>query len=592
MDQLLRLPAVPFRYLFRHFLEPSFRGTQNSKPNNRSLPLIVAGSVALVASSFVAWTTYFKFAGDLDLGLKDLGWKPEGMRTYVLLLAVSALLLAFVPVRGRRFAGLALSAGLTVLCGLSLIAILIDGATIATVDSGGAPIIDPGTGASFSRGTAHVGPYLATAGAILLWFGFAAMKDRREVSEAGRENPIADVIAVALSVFAGLGGLVYSLKVEEPTRFLAALAAFAIAVVTLKQLGVTHWLRAAAQKRRGVTIAIIALAAGIFPFTQDGSGYWLRVLCTVLFFSCAAVGLNVVVGLAGLLDLGYIAFFGIGAYVAGVLGNAGSNGPKWHLPFVLVIVIGAVVAAIAGVIIGAPTLRLEGDYLAIVTLGFGEIFRISVNNGGNKVTGGPPGIANIPDPNGFGWDFGKTHKVLGVELHYFSNYYFLGLLMLAAVVFIFGRLNTSRVGRAWVAIREDELAARAMGINTTSMKLLAFALGAFLAGGAGTASAHLGTQVSPDSFTFNESILLLAAVVLGGMGTVSGAILGAAALYMIPEKLRFFQDKRLLLFGVALVLMMRFRPAGIIVNRRNRMRAEDSQADARSVELLGAEVAQ
>jgi branched-chain amino acid transport system permease protein len=219
------------------------------------------------------------------------------------------------------------------------------------------------------------------------------------------------------------------------------------------------------------------------------------------------------------------------------------------------------------VAIGAPTLRLRGDYLAIVTLGFGEIFRISAFNL-DWLTRGPNGISGVPDIAVGGFNFGETHTLLGIELPSFANYYAVELLLLAVVATGFNRLNDSRIGRAWIAIREDETAAAAMGIDTTRLKLLAFGIGAFMAGAAGTVNSHVTSQVSPDSYTFLESILLLAAVVLGGMGTIGGALLGSVALFVIPEKLRSFADARLLLFGATLVLMMRFRPEGIVPSRR------------------------
>jgi branched-chain amino acid transport system permease protein len=334
-----------------------------------------------------------------------------------------------------------------------------------------------------------------------------------------------------------------------------------------------------------VAVAVTAMA---FPFTQGGNAYWIRVFASIGVFAAAAIGLNVVVGLAGLLDLGYVAFFGVGAYVGGLFANAGFTTLHVHLPFVLVILLGACIAATFGVLIGAPTLRLRGDYLAIVTLGFGEIFRIAANNldgsAGPNITRGPNGISGIPQLAIGGFNFGETHTLFGIDLPQFANYYFAELALLVVVITIFTRLNDSRIGRAWVAIREDETAAEAMGINTIRLKLLAFAIGAFLAGAAGTMNAHVTTSVTPDSYTFLESILLLAAVVLGGMGTVPGALLGSTALLIIPEKLRAFSDKRLLIFGIALIVMMRFRPEGIVASRRRarELHAEDGEGDAMS----------
>lgn len=245
--------------------------------------------------------------------------------------------------------------------------------------------------------------------------------------------------------------------------------------------------------------------------------------------------------------------------------------------------IGAGVAATLGLIIGTPTLRVSGDYLAIVTLGFGEIFRFSMfnldGNNGPNLTNGPNGVPGIPDLEIGSFNFGDVHTVAGIELGRFSNYYFLLLILTGFVILVFSRLNNSRIGRGWVAIREDEKAAEAMGVNTFGLKLLAFAVGAFLAGLAGTIKAHQDGAVSPDQFIFLESAFLLAAIVLGGMGTIAGVLLGATILKLLPEKLRFFSEYRLLLFGLLLVLMMRFRPEGLVANRRRQLEfhEEDEQ---------------
>jgi branched-chain amino acid transport system permease protein len=204
-----------------------------------------------------------------------------------------------------------------------------------------------------------------------------------------------------------------------------------------------------------------------------------------------------------------------------------------------------------------------------------------------ELTRGPNGINGIPDLQLPGWmggvDFGEPHTVFGVLLPYQTNYYFLDIVLVIFVMLVFARLNDSRIGRAWVAIREDELAARAMGINTVALKLLAFAIGAMLAGGAGTINAHIGRAIEPNAYQFLFSALLLAAVVLGGMGTVPGAVLGAALLYGIPEKLRFVQEYRLFLFGLALILLMRYRPEGLIVSKRRQREFHEPETGADAV---------
>ena len=372
---------------------------------------------------------------------------------------------------------------------------------------------------------------------------------------------------VLFVVGAVLAVTVLGLGIEESSAFITFLAAVALATIVLQLSGLGRWISGAFKGQSRVAAAAGVAAAVAFPFTQGGSGYWVRVFASIGVFAVAALGLNVVVGLAGLLDLGYVAFFGVGAYTGALLGGSALSAVDIQLPFLLVVVIGAAVAAVVGVIIGAPTLRLRGDYLAIVTLGFGEIFRITVNNW-NSLTRGPNGIAGVPDLVVGPFDFGERHELFGIDLAGFTNYYFLEILLVLGAILVFTRMDHSRIGRAWVAIREDETAAEAMGINTFRLKLLAFALGAAMAGVAGTVNSHVTSQVSPDSYTFIESILLVAAVVLGGMGTVPGALLGSTLLFVIPEKLRAFQEGRLLLFGIALVVIMRFRPQGLIPSRR------------------------
>ena len=251
-----------------------------------------------------------------------------------------------------------------------------------------------------------------------------------------------------------------------------------------------------------------------------------------------------------------------------------------QFPFWAAVLTGAAASLVFGVLIGAPTLRLRGDYLAIVTLGFGEIFRLTVNalNGvsGPDLTNGSQGIPSVPDLQLLGFDFGLSHSIGGFELGRSANYYLLMLIFTGVVVMVFRRSGESRIGRAWVAIREDETAASAMGINTFRLKLLAFALGATLAGLAGTVQAHVSYTVTPEQYMFAGSVppnsaFLLAAVILGGMGTLSGPLVGAALLYLIPAKLQFMQDYQLFLFGVALMVLMRFRPEGLVADRRKQL---------------------
>ncbi len=309
---------------------------------------------------------------------------------------------------------------------------------------------------------------------------------------------------------------------------------------------------------------------------------WVRVLDYVLLYMILAIGLNIVVGQAGLLDLGYIAFYAVGAYLYALLAS-----PHFglHLPFWVILPLGAALAAFFGVLLGAPTLRLRGDYLAIVTLGFGEIIRIFLNNlnAPVNITNGPQGV-NMIDPATFGgFSFAGRYEVFGMTVTSAHLYYYLFLVLALGAVFVSLRLQHSRIGRAWVAIREDEVAAEAMGINTTRIKLLAFAMGASFAGVAGVLFASFQGFVSPESFNLLESIMVLCMVVLGGMGNIFGVMLGAFLLTVLPEALRYIGDAqrallgevvvdpgdlRMLLFGLALVAMMLYRPEGLLPSRR------------------------
>ncbi|MEO8738900.1 MAG: ABC transporter ATP-binding protein [Casimicrobiaceae bacterium] len=326
-------------------------------------------------------------------------------------------------------------------------------------------------------------------------------------------------------------------------------------------------------------VALVALALALLPFVAGFVGQaWVRILNFAMLYIMLALGLNIVVGFAGLLDLGYIAFYAVGAYVYALLAS-----PHFgiHLPFWIILPLSASVACLFGVLLGTPTLKLRGDYLAIVTLGFGEIIRIFLNNlnAPVNITNGPQGI-NMIDPFSIGGlSLSGTTSLLGLQISGPQKYYYLLLLITIAVIVINLRLQNSRLGRAWEAIREDEIAAKAMGINTRNVKLLAFAMGASFGGIAGAVFSATQQFVSPESFGLFESIIVLAMVVLGGMGHIPGVILGAVLLTLLPELLRSTMEPlqhalfgrvwidaetlRLLVFGIALVAIMLYRPAGL-----------------------------
>jgi branched-chain amino acid transport system permease protein len=326
-------------------------------------------------------------------------------------------------------------------------------------------------------------------------------------------------------------------------------------------------------------VALVAVALALLPFAAGMIGQaWVRILNFAMVYTMLALGLNIVVGFAGLLDLGYIAFYAVGAYMYALLAS-----PHFdiHLPFWIIIPLGAGLACIFGVLLGAPTLKLRGDYLAIVTLGFGEIIRIFLNNlnAPVNITNGPQGV-NLIDPFRIGsFSFARSETILGITFTGPQKYYYMLLALTIAVIVVNLRLQNSRLGRAWEAIREDEVAARAMGINTRNVKLLAFAMGASFGGIAGAIFSATQQFVSPESFGLFESIIVLSMVVLGGMGNIPGVILGAIMLTLLPEFLRSTMEPlqnalfgrvlldaetvRLLVFGLALVAIMLYRPAGV-----------------------------
>jgi branched-chain amino acid transport system permease protein len=272
----------------------------------------------------------------------------------------------------------------------------------------------------------------------------------------------------------------------------------------------------------------------------------------IMMFILVALGLNVVVGFAGLLDLGYVGFYAVGAYTTAVVTSG-----QFTLPWIAALPLSVIMAMIAGVILGTPTLRLRGDYLAIVTLGFGEIIRITANN--SDWLGGPRGISKIARPPSFGpLEFGVLNA---------KPYWYLGFTVILIVIFVLTRLENSRVGRAWAAVREDEDAAELMGVDTFKFKLWAFAIGAAIGGIAGSLYASKVGFINPDNFQLQLSILFLAAVVLGGTGSMYGVIMGGFLVAWIPERFRGFATRRYFVFGVVLVLVMVFRPQGIIPRR-------------------------
>ena len=343
-------------------------------------------------------------------------------------------------------------------------------------------------------------------------------------------------------------------------------------------------------KNKAILYIVGAIVLLLIPmFLETFGNAWVRIADTALLYVLLAIGLNIVVGYAGLLDLGYVAFFAVGAYLYALLASpqltqvfpwiAAIYPNGLHTPIWIIIPLAAGVAALFGILLGAPTLKLRGDYLAIVTLGFGEIIRVFLNNLDQPVniTNGPKGLAGIDPFHIFGVSLGKPVMIGTFQLTSVAMYYYLFLAAVLVSIVVSHRLQYSRVGRAWMAIREDEIAAKAMGINTRNLKLLAFAMGASFGGVSGALFASFQGFVSPESFTLMESVMIVAMVVLGGLGHLPGVVVGAVLLAALPEVLRYVASPlqaatggrldasilRQLLIALAMITVMLLRPRGL-----------------------------
>jgi len=334
------------------------------------------------------------------------------------------------------------------------------------------------------------------------------------------------------------------------------------------QMKVMDWANENPKYKKIALVAVILFIAA-FPFFT--SMYQTSIMTTALMYVVLGLGLNIVVGLGGLLHLGYAAFYAVGAYTYALLNY------HFGLSFWICLPIGAGLSTIMGILLAIPVLRLRGDYLAIVTLGFGEVIRIVLENW-NEFSFGPSGVANIPRP-GF---FGMSMKLQTATIYI----YFIMIAMVIFTIFVVRRLENSRIGRAWIAMREDEIASESMGIDITKSKITTFALGAFWAGMVGVIFAAKTTFINPASFTLWESVMILCVVVIGGMGSIVGVVVGALILILLPEYLRAFSEYRMLLFGAILVLMMVFRPGGIISNIRKKYKFEPTEKSS-NIEVEG-----
>jgi branched-chain amino acid transport system permease protein len=354
-------------------------------------------------------------------------------------------------------------------------------------------------------------------------------------------------------------------------------------------------LRSKPVKIIGVVVLVVflyALPILDLPIITTPDSDFGGVLYTMATYVLIALGLNIVIGYAGLLDLGYVGFYAIGAYTTAVLGVQ-----HGHWPFLATIPVAVAVTMLSGVILGAPTLRVRGDYLAIVTLGFGEIIRLAAKN--SDWLGGARGIQNVPKPPSFHlfdvphlkWENGtvlidvsnKTQAFVFGFIDYVPYYWF-ALTIVFIVLFADVLIKSSRVGRAWEATREDEDAAEVMGVPTFRYKLLAFATGAFVGGLSGSISAAGANFIYPDSYQIQVSVIFVAAIVIGGQGNRWGVMLGAALVVYLPERFRGLEEYRILMFGVALMLLATFRPQGLLPPRRAR-RARKLERDLEELEV-------
>ncbi|MER5910305.1 branched-chain amino acid ABC transporter permease [Streptomyces sp. NPDC001982] len=569
--------------------------------------LATAGGALTIVSTFLAWTWTPDFPGDLTVygypgglqvlvliggvlttlfglasyGVKGLGWlTPASADSALKLSALGAFATAWYTV-------IAISAKLGGVVNLEPGGFIVAAATLAALLGAlSLPFERPAPDLADPDDT---GWELFKHNSRQNWNNFKAAFASETPAPARQLAAYAEILVIVAAMALGLIVFTYGIGTQYDQLFVGFLITAGFSFAAIGKAGLVARVSAITARHRTITMTGAFLAAAAFPFTQSDDQY-ATIGVYILIFATVALGLNIVVGLAGLLDLGYVAFLGVGAYTSALVSGSPSSPLHVNWPFWASALLGAAVAMVFGVLIGAPTLRLRGDYLAIVTLGFGEIFRITVLNmdgtSGPDVTNGSNGISSIPNLDILGFDFGAEHTILGATIGRFANYFLLMLLITLIVVVVFRRSSDSRIGRAWIAIREDETAALAMGINGFRVKLIAFALGACLAGLAGSVQAHVTYTVTPEQYQFAHvvppnSAFLLAAVVLGGMGTISGPLVGAALLYLIPAKLQFLGDYQLFAFGVALVLLMRFRPEGLIPNRRRQLEFhEEAEAPA------------
>jgi branched-chain amino acid transport system permease protein len=547
-----------------------------------AMPMRIAGGVLTVVGALMAWATFIfnsgAYPGKATLQYFDAPFALTDFRLHIALLGIAVLVVGFAPLAGRNRILRGLGWGVIAMAVVHL---------GFMIDEGG------GLGAVTAADSVAFGGVVTLIGGLVVVLAAAGGGIEEPVHLPTRMPRYAAWPAL-LVCFAALLLLVsYTLTaggqggVANPYSgplFLSFVGFAGGIMAALHGAGVLPWISRLSEEHRAFSIVVLLACALALPFTDAGTEYWMTVAANIGVYAATAIGLNVVVGLTGLLDLGYVAFLGIGAFVAANLSGAAAAQFDVQLPFPLAALVAAVVAGIFGAIVGSPTLRVRGDYLAIVTLAFGEIFVRSAQNDIGGLTNGSNAIPGVPPVTLFGKGFNEPLTIGSAKLPSGVLYYFMIVLLVALVMAVFANLKNSRIGRAWVAIREDEDVARAMGIRTGQAKILAFMVGATLAGLAGAVFAHKLSTVSYESFKFLESVTLLAAVILGGMASIPGAVLGASLLFVLPEKLREFSEWRLLLFGLALILIMRFRPQGLVPDKHRRAELVGEDAEGKSLD--------
>lgn len=386
-----------------------------------------------------------------------------------------------------------------------------------------------------------------------------------------RSGPVVAALLLAL-----YGALILGLRIERPLLFVFYLGATAILILAYQRMiTVPRWISAAFRENARLTAVILIVLVVLYPILLRGDPYLIHIAALSAIFVVMALGLNITLGFAGLLDIGFAVYFGAGAYTSAQLAI------HFGVSFWLGALAGGIVAAGFGFLVAWPALRVHDHYLGLVTLGYGLMMNLLARNL-NFLTNGTDGVIDIPSPAIGSHSFTEPLQIFSLSMPFQANFYYLAVAAALVTVFISYRLMNSKLGRAWEAIREDEIAARCSGVNARGLKILAFSTGAFFGGIGGALYAHMIGFISPDSFTFLESITILVMVVIGGAGNVLGVVVGAVAFVILPERFREFEHLRLLIFGLALVLLMINRPQGIFPRVRTRRGPE---ADTGSLRL-------